>query len=244
MSHSARLALIYLALLVFTIFALPPIVQALDLAVGRTVIATTPLPSGLTKKSISAFRDFTFFQWSTNAALVSLAVAIAGVTLSSIVGFALARADVRPRGDAVSRAPLPQLIPALVLLLPLGFFLFTKGQVRASLWIGLIYLLTTAPFCCWQLKRAYGAISPAVEEAAAIDGCGSWRNFYAVLFPAVAPALVLTALFSFFVAWSDLFVVGAGTGLLFESFAVAVFLAALVIAFCLFLFGRSNAAET
>ncbi|HEY2801045.1 MAG TPA: ABC transporter permease subunit [Chthoniobacterales bacterium] len=243
MSRSARLALIYLALLVFTIFALPPIVQAINLAVGRAVIAATPLPSGLTNRSISAFRNSSFLHWSADAALIALAVAIVGVTLSSIVGFALARANLRPRSDAVSRASFPQLIPAVVLLLPLGFFLFVKGQIRASFWIGLIYLLTAAPFCCWQLKRAYDAISPAVEEAAAIDGCGRWRNFYAVLVPSVAPAFILTALFSFLVAWSDLFVVGSGSGLLFVWFAIAVFLAALAIAFCLFLFGRSNAVE-
>ena len=47
------------------------------------------------------------------------------------------------------------------------------------------------------------AIPQSYYEAARIDGAGPWQAFYKVIFPLAAPALVITALFSFMTAWNE-----------------------------------------
>ncbi|HEX3817086.1 MAG TPA: hypothetical protein VHW03_02225 [Chthoniobacterales bacterium] len=220
MSRNVRMTLSYLALLVFNLFALASIVRALFLVFGGRTVRLTIVSFSL-----------------GNVALIALAVAIAGVAFSSSLGFALSRS----RGG---RSPFPQIIPAVLVLAALGFLLFSQGLLAPAGWIFLAYLLTAAPVCCWQLQRAYAALPSSLDEAAAIDGCGSWRFFYAIIFPAVAPALLLSALFSFLIAGNDCFVLGAPQPEnLWTSYSVTLLFAALLLGFGLWLFGRSRLAE-
>lgn len=220
MSRNLRMALSYLALLVFNLFALAPIVRALFVVFGGGPVRLTIINLSL-----------------GNVALIALVVAIAGVAFSSSLGFAFSP----PRSR---RLPLPQIIPAIVVLAPLAFVLFSRGLLASAGWIFLVYLLTAAPVCCWQLQRAYEAVSPSVDEAAAIDGCGNWRFFYAIIFPVVAPALLLTALFSFLIAGNDCFILAvAQPENPWTSYSVVLLFAALLLGFLLWLFGRSRLAE-
>src|SRR5438552_4025683 len=45
-----------------------------------------------------------------------------------------------------------------------------------------------------------------LEQAALIDGCGPWSAFTRITLPLAAPALAITALFSFMAAWSEFLV--------------------------------------
>ena len=47
------------------------------------------------------------------------------------------------------------------------------------------------------------ARTPALEEAARIDGCSRFQAFWHVVLPLATPGLVITALFSFMTAWSE-----------------------------------------
>ena len=187
--------------------------------------------------------DFsTLLPLSKPAALIALAVAILGVVIASSAGYLLSR-----RGkEEVARSVTVLILPALLLLAPLVFVLFWLGQLHAWLLISAFYLVALAPFCSWQLKRAYDALPHEVEEAAVIDGCNRGQLFRLVVLPAILPALIFTALFSFFVAcyaylfftieWPrrvDFWAMSSGL----------IFLAALLIGFCIFLFGRSAVSD-
>jgi arabinogalactan oligomer/maltooligosaccharide transport system permease protein len=247
------MALSYLALLVFTLFALYPVAAVVSFVVGPKPRGEVSGASGLTNANFSDLFHFSFLRWDGNAALVSFTVAVAGLSLSSVVGFILSRWSVRRRSRVV-RSPLPQVLPALICLVPLIFILFRFGQFRSLLWACALYLVMAAPICCWQLKRAYDAISPSVEEAAVIDGCGSWKLFYGVILPPVAPGLILTGLFSFLVAWNDFIVVQlilqdrifpwfSREGCLWALSATGILLAALLVGFCLTLADRFHVSD-
>jgi len=67
----------------------------------------------------------------------------------------------------------------------------------------IVYSATALPFCIWTMKGYYDTIPTSLEEAARIDGCSQFAAFYRVILPLAAPALVITALFSFMTAWSE-----------------------------------------
>lgn len=202
-SSPVRLALSYLAFLVFTLFALFPLGET-----ARVVIRSQARP-GLT--------NFSWFNaaseqagWPT--ALLALTVAIGGVALASAFGYFFSRLQSRPRSAVLDRSPLLQILPALVLLTPLALVLWKLGLGWSLLWVGVISLIVVLPFCSWQLKRAYDGISPAVEEAAALEGCTTWQKYLSILWPAAAPALGWTAFASFVTAWNVYFVTGVTLG--------------------------------
>ena len=103
---------------------------------------------------------------------------------------------------------LAQLLPVAILLTALCLGLVWLGLIVSYLGLFVIYLVTTLPFCIWEMKRNYDTISLSFEEAAEIDGASAWQSFSHILLPLGAPALAVTGLFSLFVAWNE-YVIGA-----------------------------------
>lgn len=96
-----------------------------------------------------------------------------------------------------------QMFPATMLLLPMYIMLIKLQLINSYLGIIIIYSATALPFCVWQMKGFYDTIPFSLEESARIDGCNRWQAFYVIILPLAAPALVITALFSFMTAWSE-----------------------------------------
>ncbi|MEM1054510.1 MAG: carbohydrate ABC transporter permease [Bacteroidota bacterium] len=144
-----------------------------------------------------------FMRWLGNSLLVSLVVTITGVALASTAGYALSRHRFRGRKMALSGILVTQMFPATMLLLPLYIVLINLGLINSYIGIVIIYTATALPFCVWQMKGYYDTIPASLEEAARIDGATPWQAFYKVILPLAAPALVITALFSFMSAWNE-----------------------------------------
>ncbi|MCD6502366.1 ABC transporter permease subunit, partial [bacterium] len=72
-------------------------------------------------------------------------------------------------------------------------------------YLGLIiaYSATALPFCIWQMKGYYDTIPTSLIESARVDGCNNWNAWWRVVLPLAAPALVITALFSFMASWNE-----------------------------------------
>ena len=112
------------------------------------------------------------------------------------------------RSSTFGRALLAQLFPVAILLTALCLGLAWLGLIISYLGLFIIYLVTTLPFCIWQMKRNYDTIPFSFEEAAEIDGASTWQSFSRILLPLGKPALAVTGLFSFFMAWNE-FLIGA-----------------------------------
>jgi arabinogalactan oligomer/maltooligosaccharide transport system permease protein len=95
------------------------------------------------------------------------------------------------------------MFPATMLLLPMYIMLVKLHLINTYLGIIIMYSATALPFCIWQMKGYYDTIPMSLEEAGRIDGCNQFQTFYKIIFPLAAPALVITALFSFMSAWTE-----------------------------------------
>ena len=137
------------------------------------------------------------------SSLVALTVAITGLALASAAGYTLSRLGFLCRSSTLGRALLAQLLPAAILLTVLCFGLVWLGLIVSYFGLFVIYLVTTLPFCVWQMKRNYDTISLSFEEAAEIDGASAWQSFSRILLPLGTPALAVTGLFSLFAAWNE-----------------------------------------
>jgi arabinogalactan oligomer/maltooligosaccharide transport system permease protein len=98
---------------------------------------------------------------------------------------------------------MTQMFPATMLLLPFFILLAKLKLINSYLGLIIIYSSTVLPFCIWQMKGYYDTIPAALEEAARMDGCSRFSAFIKVILPVSAPALVITALFSFMASWSE-----------------------------------------
>ncbi|HOJ18882.1 MAG TPA: sugar ABC transporter permease [Ignavibacteriaceae bacterium] len=200
--------LTYIFLTVFTLIVLYPIMNVITISIrpGDKLMSTSLaiIPENATFRNyIELFTNRPFLLWAWNSAIVSFVVTFTGVALASTAGYALSRFRFIGKQTTMLGLLTTQMFPATMLLLPMYIMLIKLELLNSYLGIIIVYSATALPFCIWQMKGYYDTIPFSLEESARIDGCSRWQAFYKIIFPLAAPALVITALFSFMTAWSE-----------------------------------------
>ena len=202
------LLLIYLFLTAFSIATLYPIIQVFSISLrpGDRLLSTSLslIPEGASFDAYrKLFTDERFLRWMLNSILVSAAVTITGVALASMSGYIFSKYKFIGRKIGMVAVLTTQMFPATMLLLPMFIMIAKLHLINSYLGLIIVYSATALPFCIWQMKGFYDTIPDSLHEAAIIDGCSHFQAFYKVIMPLAAPALVITALFSFMSSWSE-----------------------------------------
>ena len=198
----------YAVLTVFTLFAIYPILRvfAISLRPGDRLLSRSLaiIPENATLQTyVELFVDEPFLQWMANSIFVSACVTLVGVGLAATAGYAFSRYKFVGRDSAMIGLITTQMFPVTMLLLPLFILLIAIKAYDNYTGLIITYSATALPFTIWQMKGYYDTIPYSLEEAARIDGCSEFGIFWRIVLPLAAPALVITALFSFMTAWSE-----------------------------------------
>ncbi len=206
--RTLRLFFTYLALIVFCVISIYPILQVVTISLrpADRLLSTSLeiIPENATFNNyVRLFTDQPFLLWLWNSIFVSAVVTITGVVLAAMTGYAFSRFKFIGKNFGLLSLLTTQMFPATMLLLPLYVMLIKLGLINTYLGVIIIYTATALPFTIWTMKGYYDTIPTSLEEAARIDGCNQFQAFYKVILPLAAPALVITALFSFMTAWAE-----------------------------------------
>ena len=150
-----------------------------------------------------------FPTWAMNSVIVTLVVTVGRVLLCSAAGYALARLQFRGRGLVYAGIVGVMAVPAVVLLIPKFLVLNTLGMYDS--YAGMIVPLLADAAGIFIMKNFFESLPVSVEEAARVDGAGTFRIFWSVVLPMARPALVTLVILSFQGSWNELahFVVSA-----------------------------------
>ncbi|GAA1777466.1 MULTISPECIES: carbohydrate ABC transporter permease [Streptomonospora] len=174
--------------------------------------AGDPAPFTLTP-TLESFRRVLLVEDFGRYLLNSLGVAAAVVVLSTLCAFlaavALTRYRFRSRATLLVMVLVAQMVPVEALTIPLFFLMRGIGQSVPQLGLnhlGSLVLVHTAfaiPLAVWMLRGFVAAVPRELEEAAWLDGAGSFSFVRRVLFPLTAPGVVATSIFAFIMTWND-----------------------------------------
>ncbi len=200
--------ILYFLLIGFTLVVLYPIVNVISISLrpADRLLSTSlkVIPDGASLRSYHVlFTQTPFLLWFWNSVFISAAVTLTGVVLASTAGYAFSRFGFYGKKSAMVGLLVTQMFPPTMLLLPMYIMLLKLHLINSYLGVIIIYTSTALPFCVSQMKGYYDTIPFSLEEAARIDGSTRWRAFREVILPLAAPALVITALFSFMTAWAE-----------------------------------------
>ncbi len=198
-------------LVLFTLATVYPILQIVTISLRpsdqlySTSLALVPPGATLRAYRVMLFEK-PFLLWLRNSFVVSAAVTLLGVTLASTAAYAFSRFRFAGRQQGLYLFLMTQMFPATMTMLPL--YILLKSLHLLDTFAGLVvaYTATALPFCVWTMRGYYDTIPVELEQAAMIDGCTPWQAFMRVTLPLAAPALAITALFSFMAAWSEFLV--------------------------------------
>ena len=208
MKRTLRKLTSYFVLILFAVIAVYPVLQVVTISLrpADRLLSTSleTIPENATWRNyMELFRDRPFLTWMENSLFVSPVVTVTGVVLAAMTGYAFSRFRFIGKNIGLLSLLTTQMFPATMLLLPLYIMLIKLGLINTYLGVIIIYTATALPFTIWTMKGYYDTIPYSLEEAARIDGCNQFQAFYKIILPLAAPALVITALFSFMTAWAE-----------------------------------------
>ena len=139
-----------------------------------------------------------------NSVITSLSTVAVATVFAILASFALSRLRFRLRKPIMLGILVTQMFPLVVLLTPL-YILYMKLRLLNT-YLGLVIAFTsfTLPFSIWMLKGFVDTIPKELDEAATIDGCGSFGVLVRVIIPVITPGIMATGVFAFLVAWNNL----------------------------------------
>ena len=124
------------------------------------------------------------------------------VFFDSLAGYALARLKFRGRGVVFAAIIAVMAVPGVVLLIP-KFLVVNQLGIYDS-YAGMIMPLLADAAGVFIMKNFFESIPPSVEEAARIDGAGTFRIFWSIVLPMARPALITLLILSFQGSWNEL----------------------------------------
>lgn len=136
----------------------------------------------------------------------SAVAAIIGTTLAIVLSFPAAFAIAR--GDFGRRVLLPivvnlRAVPLIIFAIPLYMMFQWMGLLDTQLGLGLILTIVNIPLALVILVNAITDTPIELDEAAKMDGAGTWQIMLGIIRPVVRPALVTTFIFGFITAWNE-----------------------------------------
>ena len=173
--------LIHVALIFAALVALFPVIRVFSTALrpGDNPLNTSLdiIPKGAT---LDAFHrvlfDSSLPNWLFNSLVVTLGTATVGLILAATSAYAFSRHKFRGRALGLTFLFATQLIPGIMLLVPIYLLAIQLNLVGTYQGLVIAYAVTAVPFSIWILKGYYDTIPIDLEEAALIDGCTSSRR--------------------------------------------------------------------
>ena len=156
--------------------------------------------------SLEGYRELfgtSFVQYFFNSLLVAIGVVILTTTFALMAGTALSRFRFRGRTPVLFGILLVQLLPSMLLIVPLYIELKTFGLLNTRFGLIFIYTAFSLPFSTWLMKGFVDQIPVALEEASFIDGCTRFRSFMNVILPLARPGIAAAGTFAFIYSWNE-----------------------------------------
>ena len=149
---------------------------------------------------VDAIRYGQVDRYLANSFIYAVLITGAQLFFNVLAAYAFARMAFRGRDLLFALLLSTMMVPPAVLLVP-NFIVVRDLGLVDTLW-GILLPGFAGAFGVFLLRQAFLNIPAELEQAARIDGCGSWGILCNVVLPLSKPALITLGLFTFMGAWN------------------------------------------
>ena len=139
--------------------------------------------------------------WMLNSVIVAVVVTAITVLISAMAAYGFSRTVFRGRKWLFALTIAAIMVPPQILIVPLFRQMLSLGLVDT--YAGIILPQLVAPVMVFVLKKFFDAIPVELEEAARMDGAGSFRVFWQIVLPLSRSVLAAVSIFVFIGAWNN-----------------------------------------
>jgi ABC-type glycerol-3-phosphate transport system permease component len=149
------------------------------------------------------FAEPTLARGFVNSVVVAVTSAAISTTAAALAAYGLARYRFRGRAPVTLSLIIAQVIPALILLVPLVVALQKLHLTDNLVGLTTVYLLLGVPIGVMLLRTYVSQLPESLEEAAFIDGATRIKALWYITLPLLRPALAAVYAFAFILAWGE-----------------------------------------
>jgi raffinose/stachyose/melibiose transport system permease protein len=143
-----------------------------------------------------------FWQEALNSLIIAVVAVSVTVGFASLAAFVFARVAFRGREATYTLFVFGLLFPSAVAILPLYILIRQLGLSGNLLGVALPQAAFALPLTIIILRPFFRSIPAELEDAARMDGCGSFGFFWRVLLPLARPALATVSVLAIVTTWN------------------------------------------
>ena len=147
----------------------------------------------------------TFTTFYKNSFILAGVSTVGAVLVSSLVAYGFSRIHFRGSKFWYSCMFLTLMLPYQVVMVPqfVLFFRFFKWVQTAPFLPLIVPQFGGQAFFIFLMVQFFRGIPMELDQSAMIDGCNKFTIYSRILFPLIKPALITSAIFSFYWRWDD-----------------------------------------
>jgi multiple sugar transport system permease protein len=151
--------------------------------------------------------------WVWNSVWISFLTVVFVLATSMLGGYAFAKFSFPAKNViflttlAILMVPYASLLIPIYLLHNFARTVPVIDQIASMnlVWLSLVLGLFQLPFATYMMRISFESVPRELEEAALVDGSGTFGVFRHILLPSVRPGIVTVGLFAFLAAWNEFF---------------------------------------
>ena len=206
MKHNAKKTILHIALILLALICLLPFLLMIINATrtGNEIMTGFSLVPGKALKDnwATVSEYFDLFRGLGNSLVVAvLSTALTGY-FSALAAYGLAVYKFKGRNTIFTTILIFMMIPAQLGML--GFYDLVNAMGLLDSYIPLIIPAVASPATIFFLRQfLISTLSPALQEAARIDGAGELQIFHKIVLPIMSPGIATMSIGAFIASWNN-----------------------------------------
>jgi len=199
--------LVYALVLLALAFFMFPLVWLFLTSIKPSTLTFAYPPAFIFEPTLQSYSEVfgqsDFPRYLLNSVIVGTLSTVTALALALPAAYALARLRVRGRGVLVAAALVPQMLPVIVVVIPIYMIFRSTGLLDNIFSLAFTYLALTVPISVWILYNFVRDLPIELEDAALVDGASRLQILLRVVLPLVRPGLAAAAVLCLLYTWNE-----------------------------------------
>ncbi|TPW30072.1 carbohydrate ABC transporter permease [Martelella alba] len=139
----------------------------------------------------------------TNSLVVGVLTTVLTILVSVPAAYAMVRLTFKGKSTFQTFLLVTQMFSPVVLVIGLFRLVVGIGALDSLIALSVLYCCFHIAFAVWMLRSYFASIPVELEHAAWLEGASPFHAIRTVFVPMAAPAVAVTALFTFIGAWNE-----------------------------------------
>ncbi|MGW0609242.1 carbohydrate ABC transporter permease [Streptomyces sp. NPDC002788] len=149
-----------------------------------------------------ALTAFDYLGYARNSLTIAGIYAVLVTLASAWAGFGFARLTAPGKRVIFAVLLSTMMLPQVITLIP-TYLMFAELHLLNTYMPWVLWGLSGAPFLIFLFRQFFSNMPKELEEAAIVDGCGTFRIFLRIFLPQSWPVIATSLILSFSWSWGD-----------------------------------------